>query len=134
MVDIAVAADMALASALVARWATGEDHATSTVGRGSQSLLLARAALRALLARHTGRTDWQIVRTWLGKPVVVDPSGLPGPAVSLSHTAAMAAVAIAPHGALGVDIERHRPRDFVALAAFAFGPAEREEVVIGGGE
>jgi 4'-phosphopantetheinyl transferase len=44
------------------------------------------------------------------------------------------AVAIAPAGALGIDIERHRTRDFAALAARAFGPAERAEVAASGAD
>jgi len=131
-VDIAIVSDTTLASALVARWCTREDHADSGAGRGAQSSLLARAALRALLARHTGSAAWRIVRIRLGKPFVVDQAGARGPAVSFSHTAGMVAVAMAPLGALGVDIERHRARDFAALAAHAFGPAEQEEVRIGG--
>jgi phosphopantetheinyl transferase len=46
----------------------------------------------------------------------------------------MVAVAMARAGALGVDIERHRARDFAALAAQAFGPAERAEVGIHGAD
>lgn len=100
--------------------------------RHGAAALLARAALRALLAQETGRPDWQILRTPHGKPFVVAASGAPGPAVSLAHTRGMVAVAVAQDGDLGIDIERHRPRDFAALAAQAFGVREQAEVAAGG--
>lgn len=46
-------------------------------------------------------------------------------ASSLSHSGGWAAVAYAPAGCrIGVDIERHRPRNLLALAKFAFDPDE----------
>jgi 4'-phosphopantetheinyl transferase len=117
---------------LIDRWASADDRADIAPGRRAGSSLLARAALRALLAKNTGRTDWQIVRSPLGKPFVVTPSGSPGPAISLSHAGATVAVAMAEVGALGIDIEQHRPRDFAAIAAQAFGSAERAEVAASG--
>ena len=134
IVVIAIVSDDIAAPALIARWASTQDHAEIRPGRNAAPSLLARAALRALLARHTGRSDWQIVRNALGKPFAIAPTGAPGPAISLSHTAAMAAVALADIGALGIDIERHRPRDFAALAAQAFGPAEQAAVAASGAE
>jgi 4'-phosphopantetheinyl transferase len=134
MVVVAVISDATVASALIGRWASSRDRADARRGRGAWSSLLARAALRALLAQHTGHADWQILRTRLGKPFVVGPSGALGPAVSLSHTGAMVAVAMAQAGALGVDIEQHRTRDFTALAAQAFGPAEQADVAVSGAD
>ncbi len=134
MVVVAVVSDPAVASALVARWASCQDRVDAGRGRGAEASLLARAALHALLAQHTGRADWRIVRTPQGKPFVVDPSGAIGPAVSVSHTGAVVAVAVTAVGALGVDVERHRNRNFAALAAQAFGPAEQAQVAVAGAD
>lgn len=128
-VRVAVVADRRLARSLIARWAADGDCTTTVWGKGSP---LARAALRALLAQHTGRADWRVVRDPLGKPFVVTPSGEPGPAVSLSHTDGVVAVALAESGSIGIDVERHRQRDFSALAAQAFGPLEQARVAVGG--
>ena len=121
-------------SAFVARWASEQDRVETMHRRNVAVSLLARAALRALLAEQTGRTDWQLLRTALGKPFVVAPSGASGPAVSLSHTRGMVAIALAADGALGIDIERHRSRNFIALAEQAFGMNEYAEVSAGGEE
>lgn len=119
---------------MIDRWATRQDHADIRPGLRATSSLLARAALRALLARNTGQVDWQFVYNPLGKPFAITPSGSPGPAVSLSHSGGTVAVAMATAGTLGIDIERHRPRDFVALAAQAFGPTEQAEVAMHGAD
>jgi 4'-phosphopantetheinyl transferase len=135
IVVIAVVSDATTARTLIARWASDQDRADTMPGHRAASSLLARAALRALLAQHTSLADWRIVRNRLGKPFVVAPSGgALGPAVSLSHTGGTVAVAMAQAGALGIDIEGHRPRDFPALAAQAFGPVEQEEVAMSGGD
>ena len=41
---------------------------------------------------------------------------------------------MAQAGALGIDVEYHRPRDYHALAAHAFGPAEHAEVAADGAD
>jgi len=49
----------------------------------------------------------------------------PGAVTSLTHGDGLAALACGPaNGAIGVDLERHRPRDVLALARFAFSPVE----------
>jgi 4'-phosphopantetheinyl transferase len=121
-------------TSFVAHWVTEADRCEVQDRRHAAVALLARAALRALLARETGRADWQLVRSPLGKPFMVGPDGRPGPSVSLSHTAGIVAVALAADGALGVDIEHHRPRDFTRLASQAFGEVERAAVARGGAE
>ena len=131
-IDIAVISDLVEASALIECWSTSQDRAEIRPGRGAGSSLLARAALRALLARNTGREDWRIVRGTFGKPFVIAASGEPGPEVSLSHSGGTIAVAMARAGAVGIDIEQHRPRDFAALAGQAFGPEEQAEVAVHG--
>jgi phosphopantetheinyl transferase len=52
----------------------------------------------------------------------------------MSHSEGIVAVAAAQSGQLGIDVERHRPRDFVALAAHAFGPREQLEVASSGAD
>ena len=116
----------AKAAGLVARWVTDADRVYAA-GRSGGSLT-ALAALRALLSHVTGRSDWIVVRAGSGKPSVRTADGRDGPAVSLSHTAGLVAVAVARDGVVGIDVERHRPRDFAALADQAFGAAERREV------
>ena len=94
-------------------------------GRASRA---AHAALLALVARETGEAGWRLRREASGRPVLVSAAGAAGPAVSLSHSSAAIAVAMAWTGRVGIDIERHRRRDFEALAGYAFGPAEQREV------
>jgi phosphopantetheinyl transferase len=84
----------------------------------------AHAAVHAMVRHQTGRSDWRIMKGRNGKPLIAAPDGTPGPAVSLSHTAGLIAAAITGQGALGIDAERHRPRNFPALAENAFGPRE----------
>lgn len=55
----------------------------------------------------------------------------PNAITSLTHGDGLAALACGPatcgtaNGAIGVDLERHRPRDVLGLARFAFSPVER---------
>jgi 4'-phosphopantetheinyl transferase len=122
----------AVAAALVSRWATGADRAHAAVRRRPEASLQALAALRALLFATTGRADWIVVRAASGKPSVVAADGRDGPSVSLSHSHGRIAVAVAWSVQIGIDVERHRPRDFVALADQAFGPVEQREVAAEG--
>ncbi len=120
-------------SALIGHWACRRDHCeTAEKGRGARRSLAARAALRALLWRETGRAGWRPAADALGKPHVVL-EGRPGPAVSLGHGGGLAVAALGPEGGrLGVDVEPWRPRNLTALAAAAFGPGERMAVATGG--
>jgi len=73
------------------------------------------------LHRSRRRAEWQASRA-LRAAVAVPPDA----ATSLTHSAGFAALAVAPPGiALGVDLETLRPRDWLALAGFAFAPEER---------
>jgi 4'-phosphopantetheinyl transferase len=123
----AIEAVGARADALAARWCTPEDRAAAarhTLPPAARHSLMARAALRALLFHATGRSDWRIQPDARGKPFALAPSGGGGPAVSLSHSRGLVAAAVGDVASLGIDIEYMRPRDFPALAAYAFGPAE----------
>ena len=123
-----------MAAGLVGRWATEADRTYAAGRPRSGASLLALAALRALLFAVTRRTDWIVVRSPFGKPSVTPTGGQTGPSVSLSHTAGLIAVAVAQGGEIGIDVERHRPRDFAALADQAFGPVEQQEVAAAGQE
>lgn len=113
------------ANRLTDRWATAADRSYTANRMGATRSLSGRAALRALLARVTGRNDWQIRLTAVGRPCVQ----ANGPSVSISHAGDMIAVAVAgAETALGIDIEPHRVRNFSAIARLYFGPAETEAV------
>lgn len=112
---------------LTERWATAVDRKAVATTRS----LATRAALRALLARVTGRCDWTIRPDVDGKPFVS--ADMPGPAVSMSHSGDMVAVAVGmPGSALGIDIEKQKPRNFLAIADHWFGPAETAAVAAEG--
>lgn len=120
---------------MLRHWLEAEDfrHAASKGGKALPSLM-ARAALRLLLHRATGRHDWRLAADGAGKIHAFSSSDAAGPSVCLSHSQSFVAVALGPvDRQLGIDIERHRPRDFAALAKAAFGPAERDRVGQGGG-
>ncbi|MBI3503621.1 MAG: 4'-phosphopantetheinyl transferase superfamily protein [Proteobacteria bacterium] len=86
--------------------------------------LLARALAHSLVAADGVKPRMRIDKDARGKPHFVAPDGKAGPSVSLAHSASVAAAALCEGGALGIDVERHRARDFRELAAAAFGPAE----------
>lgn len=90
--------------------------------------LMARALVRALLARLTGVATWQLIADENGKPFAVDAAGARGPAISMSHSHGRVAAAAGDAAALGIDIEMCRMRAFDALAARFFGGAETDFV------
>jgi len=130
-----VSSENLIARPLIAKWATAEDH-TQAIHRQSDArqrdFLLARAVLRALLAHLTGAGDWHICPDTKGKPQALTATGIAGPHISLSHTHGLVACAVSDEGPVGIDIEYWRERDFTALADYAFGPREREEVAHNG--
>jgi 4'-phosphopantetheinyl transferase len=96
--------------------------------RDRQRFIAAHAALRSLLAAHTGLgCAFLEFRTGaFGKPALVEPSGV---AFNLSHSQSVALIAIDDGTApaeIGVDVELLRPMpDAQALADNYFSPAER---------
>jgi 4'-phosphopantetheinyl transferase len=61
-----------------------------------------------------------------GRPIVRNASCDRVPSISLSHSGGWVAVAASDAGAIGIDIEVHRPRqNFNGIAAAAFGPDEQ---------
>ncbi|MCB9506695.1 MAG: 4'-phosphopantetheinyl transferase superfamily protein [Myxococcales bacterium] len=84
---------------------------------------LAREAASELFP-HVAPADWLVETGSLGKPEWRGP-GEVRPAVSVAHTGGLVAVAAAPTGMIGVDVERVTRRARVdALAARFFAPAE----------
>jgi 4'-phosphopantetheinyl transferase len=126
-----VSSESANAKLLISKWATAEDLAQANLRRNKKkrhNSLLARATLRALLAHVTETGDWQIQPDSHGKPHVFTPTGVTAPHISLSHTQGLVACAVSRDNPLGIDVEHWRVRDFMALANYAFGPREQEEV------
>jgi phosphopantetheinyl transferase len=120
-----------IAKSLIAKWATSDDYAQAKTRQSKtrqHDYLLARATLRALLTHITGTGDWRICPDARGKPQISSIAGIAGPHISLSHTQGLVACAVSETNPVGVDVEYWRARDFMALADYAFGPREREEV------
>jgi len=119
------------AKRLITKWATAEDF-TQVKSRHNEAkrhdFLVARSAMRALLAHATGISDWHIRSDPNGKPYAITVTGKAGPHISLSHTKGLIACAISQEAPIGIDVEYWQGRDFIALANYAFGPREREEV------
>jgi 4'-phosphopantetheinyl transferase len=130
-----ISVDDPVAGRLIDRWAAPDDHsqAAKRPERGRASSLLARACLRALLHGHALHEDWTIHADSRGK-LFVRSRGQAGPSVCVSHSRGLVACAFAPSGALGIDVEVHRPRAYSAIAEFAFGPGERTRMGLDGAD
>lgn len=109
----------------IAAWVTAADRdglsARASPGRRAE-YLGARALLRHALEQCTGRrgADHRLRVTAEGKPECMD-----GPAISVSHSGDFLACAVAPRGAVGVDIETRPPRASLdGIAERYFTPAE----------
>ena len=96
--------------------------------------LVARALTRRLLTEAGGAPAdaWTLgTDADAGRPFAQGPSGRL--AVSTAHSRELVAAIVADGSAAGIDVEGHLPgRDVVALAATAFGPAERALVAADG--
>ncbi len=130
----ATRAETPSADELIERWASAADRSHAAArgeSRGRYHSVLARAAIRALLFRHTEQTDWLLQADGRGKLYATDRMGRPGPAISVSHTRGMVACGLTTAGAFGIDIEAHRPRAFDAIAGWSFGEEERRTIAAG---
>lgn len=125
----------ALVEPLIARWTAAEDHSHAD-GYGDQprrrASLAGRALLRRLLAEIGEGEGWHLHTDARGK--LFAGGTAEAPAICLSHSGDMVAAAICQGAAVGVDIERHRRRDFQALAGYAFGPTEARSLERGDAE
>ena len=116
---------------LINCWADPSDkeNATRKISESAkENFLLARAALRALLFQVTAQKNWLLRADLRGKLDCFSENEVRGPAISLSHTRGIVACAISKKGLIGVDIERWRKRDYLALSSYAFGPLEQVAV------
>jgi 4'-phosphopantetheinyl transferase len=97
--------------------------------------LLARALLRRMLVQTTGipPRGWVFDVEPSGRPIVRNADCEHVPSISLAHSAGWVAIAASDAGAIGIDIEVHRPRrNFSGIAAAAFGPDEQRLVAADG--
>lgn len=111
---------------LTATWALPTDRAHAERHRQAQAArnsLAARAGLRALLNHVAAATTWRLEADARGKPHALASDGRTR-AISLSHSGEWVACAVGTAPAIGIDIERIRPRDFATLAARSFGADE----------
>jgi 4'-phosphopantetheinyl transferase len=91
--------------------------------------------LRDLLAVVGGATlsALTLARNQDGKPTLISADGTSAMQVSLSHCGLYALAAITDLGEIGVDLEVRDPRRSIfEIAAYAFGPLERQTVASGG--
>ena len=119
------------ATGLIAKWATADDFAQSMLRKTTErqrDFVLTRSLLRALLKKTTDDDVWQIHSDPNGRPRAITLNGTAAPYISLSHTPGLVACAVSLDGSIGIDVESWRERDFVALAQYAFGQLEREEI------
>jgi 4'-phosphopantetheinyl transferase len=113
----------AAADDVLVRWSLPVDHFSGARRRS----LLARAMLRRMLVHITGiPSGWTFDAEPSGRPIARNANCGRVPSISLSHSAGWVAVAVSNAGAVGIDIEAHRPRrNFSEIAAAAFGPHEQ---------
>ena len=118
------------ADELMAQWITQEDRREfAKYGRpdARSASLLARAALRALLAHQTQQKSWVFTHESTGKLRMTCPD-LGSVEGSISHSRGRVACAVSHAGPIGVDIEAHRFRAYDAIARYGFGAGEQVEV------
>ena len=90
-----------------------------------------RAALRRLLSAHTGIAPEKLVFTHnaYGKPALANAVG---PAFNVAHSGSVALIALAPDGAVGVDVERCRPEaELAPLHGLVLSPSEQRDHISG---
>lgn len=108
------------------------ERAEALVAAGARRRwVAARWALRAVLGHHLEREPASIdlVVGERGKPRLADPAS--ALRFNLSHSGALALIAVAWGVEVGVDVERIKPRgDVVRLARRALAPAEAEAVAV----
>ena len=106
------------------RWSLPSDNFPGARRRS----LLARALLRRMLVQTTGIPPggWVFDVEPSGRPIVRNVACDRVPSISLAHSGGWVAITASDAGAIGIDIEVHRPRrNFSGIAAAAFGPDEQ---------
>ena len=121
--------------AVIAKWGRrdGEsDFARLQPRRRKRRSFMARCLLRGTLENLTGASgsEWSFTTDINGKPFAIHPSGIPAPAVSISHSDTIVVAAATVMNAIGIDVERHRfDRPLADMARIAFGPKEQIEAL-----
>lgn len=130
MADFLVAStNTAEAESTIKAFCIPQDFAcTLAPEKSAHKRLLARALTRKLLAKNTGKNDWEFLYQQNGKPYLQSFNGVETPHISWSHSKDFVAAAISLRSPLGIDIEEWCPRPFDQLAAFAFGNREQQEI------
>lgn len=95
--------------------------------RRREQFLFGRILLKHALQHEYGATaaSWRLEPSPGGKPLLLGPKGPVGVVVSLSHSGQRVVCALSECQAVGIDIERCKPRDFIALSEHVMTPAER---------
>ena len=96
-------------------------------GQRRREFILGRVLLRSALSAAAGcrsPRDWQLIERHELPPLLKTEDGSRN--FSVSHSGGYIAVAVGCRAGMGVDIERHRPRRFLALAEHWFHPNEFE--------
>ncbi|WP_339615812.1 4'-phosphopantetheinyl transferase superfamily protein [uncultured Gilvimarinus sp.] len=96
--------------------------------RQKYGFLSARALLRTILATYCHQKPGQLRFTTnrAGKPKLEHPHA---PHFSLSHSGHWIALAVAPEGAIGIDLEHPRkPRNVMAIARHYYHPSEHQRL------
>jgi len=115
----------------LSRWSQPADNFPGARRRS----LVARALLRGMLIRVTGgpATGWTFGAEPSGRPIAHNAGYGSIPSISLSHSGGWVAVALSYAGTVGIDVEIHRPsRNFIEIAAAAFGSDEQRRVAVEG--
>ena len=115
----------------LSRWSQPADNFPGARRRS----LVARALLRGMLIRVTGgpTTGWTFGAEPSGRPIAHNAGYGSIPSISFSHSGGWVAVASSYAGTVGIDVEVHRPsRNFIEIAAAAFGSDEQRRVAVEG--
>lgn len=107
--------------------------ALGEIGRDDQHTA-GRALVGRLLAAEGLGADWTIEVDSDGKPALASRPDQPSPpAISIAHSAHLAATAICRIGRVGIDIEAHNStRNLAGITETYFGPRESALVASGG--
>jgi 4'-phosphopantetheinyl transferase len=115
--------------------ATTTDYEAESRMRRRMQTDTTKSLLRDLLTVAAGTTlpPLTLARNCSGKPTLLSANGPSKMRVSLSHCGSYALAAVTDLGEIGVDLEVRDPRRSIfEIAAYAFGPLERQTVASGG--
>lgn len=95
-----------------------------------RSYVMAHWLVRKVLSHYVpvAPDQWEFKRGLFGKPSISAPEQIPQLEFNLSHTVGMVACAITCAGAIGVDVERVRMREYLNVARRFFAPEEVQQL------